>query len=240
MATTKSGTPESENTSSTASSTASGSASSSSSSAKAAPETGAETTEAPAATSSDLPRLLAAEGQVKTHVAAAMALAAAPVPLLDMAAVTLVQLRMLNQISKLYGKPFSEKVGRKILSAVGGGVLGVGAGVLVGTSLAKLIPGVGWAVGAVSMPIVTGASTYAIGRAFVKVYEEGGSMFDMNIDSLKAYYAEEFEKGKTMAAQAKAEAKAAKDEAKAKKVMEKAEAKAKKVMEKAEAQAAAA
>jgi hypothetical protein len=51
----------------------------------------------------------------------------------------------------------------------------------------------------VSIPVMAGASTYAIGKVFVKHYEEGGTILDLNTEKLKAYYREQYEKGKAVA-----------------------------------------
>jgi len=151
-------------------------------------------------------RVLTAENQVKNYVIASVAASVVPVPLFDIVAVTAIQLRMIQKVSELYGRPFSERAGRNIITALAGGALGYGVGATAAASMAKLIPGIGWMVGMASLPVVAGATTYAIGRVFIKHYEEGGSMFDMSADTLRAYYKEQFEKGKQLAAQVKAKA----------------------------------
>jgi len=153
---------------------------------------------------SDIAHTLMAESKIKSYTIATVGVSTVPVPLFDIAAVFAIQLRMIQQLSNLYGRPFSERAGRNIITALGGGVLGYGAGFVVAASALKLIPGIGWAVGIASMPLVMGASTYAVGRSIVKHYEEGGSLFDFSADKMRAYYQEQFEKGKELAAKAKA------------------------------------
>ena len=43
----------------------------------------------------------------------------------------------------------------------------------------------------VSVPIFMGASTYAIGKVFVKHYDEGGTIFDLNIEAYKEFKREQ-------------------------------------------------
>ncbi|MEH6630613.1 MAG: DUF697 domain-containing protein [Halopseudomonas aestusnigri] len=159
--------------------------------------------EATMASDTDLTRALIAENEVKDYVAASVAASIVPIPVFDIAAVIAIQLRMIQRLSDLYGRPFSDNMARNTLSALAGGVLGYTAGKLVAASAFKLIPGIGWAVGMVSMPIVSGASTYAIGRSIMKHYEGGGSLFDISASELSAYYKEQFEKGKQLATDAK-------------------------------------
>ena len=62
----------------------------------------------------------------------------------------------------------------------------------------------GWVLGMVSLPVVVGASTYAIGRVYQRHFEEGGSIYDISVDNAKSYYNEQLEKGKQLAEAAKA------------------------------------
>ncbi|HEY0833828.1 MAG TPA: DUF697 domain-containing protein [Azospirillum sp.] len=172
---------------------------------------------AAAAADGDIAHSLAADSTIKTYVIASVAASVVPVPLFDIAAIAAVQFRMIQKLSQLYGRPFSDSLARNIIASLAGSVLGYGVGATVAISLAKIIPGVGWAVGMVSLPVVAGGATYALGRVFVRHYEDGGSIFDLNTAKMKAYYAEQFEKGKLVAEKAKADLKARKAEEQARK-----------------------
>ena len=119
--------------------------------------------EAPAAATlsdDDIARQLTAESLTKDYVLASVAASIVPVAIFDIAAVVAIQLRMIQKLSQLYGKPFTDKMGRKVIYALAGGVLGYGAGYAVAASATKLIPGIGWMVGMVSLPVVAGASLH--------------------------------------------------------------------------------
>ena len=92
--------------------------------------------------------------------------------------------------------------------ALAGGVLGYGAGYVVAASATKMIPGIGWMVGMVSLPVVVGASTYAVGRSIMQHYENGGTLRNFSAGKMRAFYKEQFEKGKDLARKTKAAAKA--------------------------------
>ncbi|MBO0344277.1 YcjF family protein [Roseibium limicola] len=161
-------------------------------------------------------RELTADNVIKDYVIASVAASIVPVAFFDIAAVIAIQLRMIQKLSNLYGKPFSERLGRKVIYALVGGVLGYGAGYVVAASAAKMIPGIGWMVGMVSLPVVAGGATYAVGRSIVKHYEEGGTLMDFNAGKMREFYNEQFEKGKTVARKmkdkVKSEAKDVEDE----------------------------
>ncbi|MDJ0933248.1 DUF697 domain-containing protein [Breoghania sp.] len=156
----------------------------------------------------DTTRGLTADNLIKDYVIASVAASIVPVAFLDIAAVIGIQLRMIQKLSQLYGKPFSERLGRKAIYALAGGVLGYGAGYVVAASATKMIPGIGWMVGMVSLPVVVGASTYAVGRSIMQHYENGGTLRNFSAGKMRAFYKEQFEKGKDLARKTKAAAKA--------------------------------
>lgn len=151
----------------------------------------------------DITRELTGDNLIKDYVLASTAASIVPVAFFDIAAVVAIQLRMIQKLSQLYDKPFSDKLGRKVIYALAGGVLGYGAGYVVAASATKMIPGIGWMVGMVSLPVVAGGSTYAVGQSIMKHYEDGGTLMDFNAGKMRAFYKEKFEKGKDLARKAK-------------------------------------
>jgi len=156
----------------------------------------------------DVTRDLTADNLIKDYVIASVAASIVPVAFFDIAAVVAIQLRMIQKLSQLYGKPFSERLGRKVIYALAGGVLGYGAGYVVAASATKMIPGIGWMVGMVSLPVVAGGATFAVGRSIVAHYEGGGTLMDFNAGKMREFYKEQFEKGKELARKVKDKAKA--------------------------------
>ncbi len=135
-----------------------------------------------------------AQGIVKSHVIYSLGAGFVPIPLLDIAAVSVVQLDMLKQLAKLYGKSFQESSGKSWISAITGSTLA-----RMGASLVKTIPVVGSLLGGVTMSALSGASTYAIGQVFIWHFSTGGDFVDFNFDKAKEIYEQELEKGKAMA-----------------------------------------
>jgi uncharacterized protein (DUF697 family) len=121
---------------------------------------------------------------VKSHVIGAMAIGTLPVPLLDFAALTALQLRMITRLSRLYGVPFQANRGTSLVTSLLGALLPPSAGWWVG-SLTKLVPGLGLATGIMTMSTVSGASTYAVGQIFIRHFEAGHTLSSLRPEDLR-------------------------------------------------------
>ena len=72
-------------------------------------------------------------------------------------------------------------------------------------AMIKFIPGVGSVIGGMTMAVLSGASSFALGEVFKKHFETGGTFLDFDPKRLKKLYDEKFEKGKKVAEQIKRE-----------------------------------
>lgn len=122
-----------------------------------------------------------------------------PVPLLDIATVTGVQMKMISEISKVYGVEFKESRAKNSVSALFSSVsANTFAYGTVGSAI-KSIPVFGTLVGSVTMPFFSGAFAYALGSVFINHFENGGTFLDFDSDKVKTQFGEMFRKGKTVA-----------------------------------------
>lgn len=135
----------------------------------------------------------------KNHILAAMGVGLVPLPVVDLIGVVVVQLDLIKKLSTEYGVPFRKDRSRAILSSLLGGLFPVAAGEVV-ISLLKFVPLVGQTAGAVTMPVLFGASTYAVGKVFVQHYEAGGTILDFDAGKMKKSFTEQFCAGKDAAA----------------------------------------
>tara|TARA_R110002072_G_scaffold149888_2_gene297928 strand:+ start:1400 stop:1951 length:552 start_codon:yes stop_codon:yes gene_type:complete len=139
-------------------------------------------------------RLIEAQSMVRRLSAWSFGAGFIPIPILDMATVTGVQLNMMNKLSKLYGHSFSEHTAKNIVAALLGSivphVLSWGS---VGSAI-KAIPVVGAPLAFLTMPSFSAAATYAIGRVYIQHLEAGGTLLDFDPEEMKAHFREEFEK----------------------------------------------
>jgi uncharacterized protein (DUF697 family) len=115
-----------------------------------------------------------------------------PVPLLDLAAVTGIQLKMLHSLSQVYGVEFKEELSRAAISSLIGGTVALSA-----------IPGIGSLVGAATMPVISGGTTYALGQVFTQHFESGGTFLSFDAAKVRAYFEQQLAEGKALVAAAK-------------------------------------
>lgn len=145
--------------------------------------------------------LQAAEALVRKNVYISAGVGVLPIPFLDLAALTGIQLNMLYQLSKIYEVPFNREVTKSIIGTLVGGS---GAAILTrpAWSLLKSIPMVGWAVGGFTLSILGGASTYALGKVFIQHFESGGTFLTFDPQAVRAHYVKLQEEGRKVAADA--------------------------------------
>jgi uncharacterized protein (DUF697 family) len=118
-----------------------------------------------------------------------------PFPFVDLMAVSGVQLKMLAEISKVYGVEFQEGRGKMLVASLIGYVVPSVLSFGSAATLLKAIPVVGHLVGAPSMGIFCGASTYAVGKVFMQHFEAGGTFLTFNAANVKEHFKKEFEEG---------------------------------------------
>lgn len=140
---------------------------------------------------------------LRYHVWGAIGVSLVPIPLVDLVALTGVQVNLLRVLAKQYKIPFSKDPVTKILSVLVGSTTPVAFGVPLAASLVKFIPFLGEAAAIITLPIIAGASTYAVGKVFIQHFASGGTFLTFNPEKVKAYYAEMFEEGKKIATEIK-------------------------------------
>ncbi len=107
-----------------------------------------------------------AERLVRRHAAVAAAIGLLPLPLIDMAALSAWQMKMLAGLFALYGRKYDAGRGRNLLAALAGGVVPVSAATGSLGYLLHLVPLVGPGLSLLALPGLAGAATLALGRLF--------------------------------------------------------------------------
>jgi|AGTN01.1.fsa_nt_gi Uncharacterized protein/domain associated with GTPases len=119
-----------------------------------------------------------------------------PVPLLDIATISSLQIKMLADLAKLYNLSFGKERANILVSSLIGSVL---PSVLASTSLAavgtiiKTIPVLGTVVGMAALPGFAYAATKAVGAVFIAHFEAGGTLLDFDAEKTREYFRKEFE-----------------------------------------------
>ena len=122
-----------------------------------------------------------------------------PIPIFDLLALATVQGKMVIDLSALYGERPSNEVARGLVAVLLGTIAPTGlTGVLVGSGV-KAMPVFGAILGAVSMAGFSSAATYAIGKIFIRHFEQGGTLANFSTDAVAEDLKAEFAKASTKA-----------------------------------------
>lgn len=93
-----------------------------------------------------------------------------PLPILNVAGVTAMIMRMVKQLSELYGVPFERDRTRSLVIGIMGGAVPTGLGTVTASTLAFALPGSG-IVGLAVTALTAGALTRGIGLVFIELFE---------------------------------------------------------------------
>jgi len=171
------------------------------------------------------PDLVAIDAVVKDYTIAAMAVGMVPLPLVDMAALAALQVKMAHALGRRYHRRLSQHRAEALVAAAAGGTVpvsgtvglaallsvpqtvttSVGGSVLSLSaasglaSLVKLVPVFGTLAGGMSMTIFAGATTYGIGRLLVGHFESGGTLLSGDPTRIRRKFRKEFKAGQAYA-----------------------------------------
>jgi uncharacterized protein (DUF697 family) len=140
-------------------------------------------------------KITEANNIVNRYMLGSVAVGIVPIPIVDMAALSSLQVKMLHSLAKLYDIAFSKNLGKSLIASL----LGSGISFSLArnaASVAKTIPIYGQTTGMISMSVLGGASTYALGKVFIQHFESGGTFLTFDPQKVQAYYLEQLEKGK--------------------------------------------
>jgi uncharacterized protein (DUF697 family) len=116
-----------------------------------------------------------------------------PIPMADMAAVSAVQMKMLSDLADLYDVPFKTHAAKSVVASLLGAVVpSMAATGLLATGV-KFLPVIGTTVGLLTMPGLSVAATYAVGKVFIAHFEAGGTLLDFDPEKVREHFRAEFE-----------------------------------------------
>jgi len=132
---------------------------------------------------------------ITEHVGFSMIAGAIPIPLLDIVAVSAIQLDMIRQIAKKYEIDFDDEIGKTLVSSIISTTIGTSIG-RAGASVVKVIPGIGTILGIGSQVVLSGITTFAVGHIFNNHFSNHQSLKDFNLDGVKEAFEDLLKKGK--------------------------------------------
>ena len=156
-----------------------------------APEKGQNQTE-------DELRVSAADNTIKYYCFWSFSTALIPVPLVDLAAMSAIQTKMISELSELYDVPFSQGLAKKAIAT-----LVASASSSSFASLIKLVPGIGYFGLAIPLATLNVSYTYAVGKIFAQHFQSGADLASFDPDAQKTNFKEKLEEGKEYARKTK-------------------------------------
>jgi len=132
---------------------------------------------------------------IKNRALLAAGLGLVPVPVLNFASATVVQIAMVQSITKLCNIEAKKSWIKNIISSVLGGFTSVGLSQLAAGKLGAA-PIVGASLAVISAPVVNGLTTYALGHMFLRYFESEDGFLKTNFKALGGWFKEGFKEGR--------------------------------------------
>jgi len=114
---------------------------------------------------------------VERHAAYSAIGGMVPLPIVNVAGITAVIVRMVKSLSEHYDVPFERDRARSIIIGLAMGVFPTGLGAVTSSSLMAFVPGAN-AIGLVASSITAAACTRSIGQLFIEHFENGSTLSD--------------------------------------------------------------
>jgi len=148
----------------------------------------------------DSPAQIEAEKVVKNFMLWTGAAGLVPMPLVDMAAISALQLTMLHKIAKIYDRDrdregdvkFTHQWGKQVIGSLTAGIAATSIGTSIGKGVIKSIPVIGGIASVVMVPGFAAASTWALGQVFITHFEGGGTILSFDPVKIRHFYEELF------------------------------------------------
>ncbi len=129
-----------------------------------------------------------AEEIIKQYVLYSLGAGLVPIPFLNIAAVTTVQVAMLKKLTSLYNVKFSDNTLKVLVTSLLGS-----SGTQFGGGVIRNLPFLGGFIGSLAIPVLSGAVTYLVGQIFVEHFEHGGTLEDFDLEKGKQLFKAKFE-----------------------------------------------
>ena len=132
------------------------------------------------AASGDRQRLSQASAIVERYANLAAIGGIIPLPLINVAGVTVIILRMVKRLCELYGVPYEHGRARALVVSLAAGAVPTTAATVTSSTLVYFIPGVNLLGLAVSS-VTASACARAVGNRFVQHFDSGASLIDFPV-----------------------------------------------------------
>ena len=145
-----------------------------------------------------VPSLAAAGAQdiVNNNVALAMGAGLIPLPVVDFAAIAAVQVKMGKELAEHFGADYKEDQIKGIVVALLAAYTSTSAASVAAAAAARTVPGLGTVFSVLTLPVVAGGLTYAVGKVFIQHLESNRTFLTFDLSGVQAGFIREVEIGK--------------------------------------------
>lgn len=109
-----------------------------------------------------------------------------PIPFVDLATVSGLQIQMVRRLSQIYDVPFTENRTKAVVASLMGSLIPATSG-LGAASMLKGVPILGTLASGFMMPVLASGATYAIGKTFVEHFATGGTLLDFHAPDYREF-----------------------------------------------------
>lgn len=137
---------------------------------------------------------------VRSHVPWAAGAGIVPMPGIDLALISAVQMRMLARLCEEYGVPFRQELAKSTIATLLSSLLQYAVSGNLAAAALRFIPIAGPLVGFAVMPAFAAAATFALGKVFITHLESGGTFLEFDPRKVEAHFHAEFDRARGGAA----------------------------------------
>jgi uncharacterized protein (DUF697 family) len=127
-----------------------------------------------------------------------------PVPMIELVAITAVELKLIKELADLYETPFRDDLAKSAIIALVGSLGSVTLGQMAAVTALRFIPFIGVPMALASVSAVSAGVTYGIGKVFTSHFELGGTLLDFDAAKVREFFKAEYANGVKEAAAATA------------------------------------
>jgi len=144
-------------------------------------------------------KITEANNSVRNYSLGSAVIGTIPIPMLDVAALIALNLKMLHKLSNIYGVEFKEELGKSAIASFLGACGSVSISGRLIWGLSTVVPVAGSIIRVVTLPLFAAAVTYAIGQLFIQHFESGGTFLTFDPEKVHSHFQARFKEGKKIA-----------------------------------------
>jgi uncharacterized protein (DUF697 family) len=146
-------------------------------------------------------RHAAADHVLRQYTLGGMAVGLVPIPVVDLAILVALQLKMLHSLAGVYDIEFKADLGHSAIASLIGSTVSTSLSPTVAASFGKFMPVIGQTLSSGAAVLLNGAATYAVGKVFIQHFASGGTFLSFDPEAVRDYFKTQLQEGGRVAAE---------------------------------------